>query len=103
MPLTCCGTGSLTGSCSSTCTPTPLGRIRCTPEAALAGLLAAVGVDPRHLPEDLEGRASLWRDRMAGQRALLVLDNAASSAQVAPLLPGGAELPGAGHQPPAPR
>jgi DNA-binding SARP family transcriptional activator len=59
------------------------------PDAALAGLLAAAGVDPRSCPADLAGRAALWRDRMAGQRALLVLDNAASSAQVAPLLPGG--------------
>jgi tetratricopeptide (TPR) repeat protein len=61
-----------------------------TPEAALAGLLTAVGIDARNLPRDLQGRASLWRDRMVGQRALLVLDNAASSDQVAPLLPGGA-------------
>jgi tetratricopeptide (TPR) repeat protein len=59
------------------------------PQAALAGLLSAVGVDARYLPEDLDGRAGLWRDRMAGQRALLVLDNAAGSAQVVPLLPGG--------------
>jgi tetratricopeptide (TPR) repeat protein len=59
-----------------------------TPEAALAGLLAAAGVDARYLPKDLAGRAALWRDRMAGQKALLVLDNAASSAQIAPLLPG---------------
>ena len=58
-------------------------------EAALAALLTAMGADPRSLPGDLAGRAALWRDRMAGQRALLVLDNAASSAQVAPLLPGG--------------
>src|SRR5450755_3826574 len=58
-------------------------------QAALAGLLAAVGVDARVLPGDPEGRASLWRDRMAEQKALLILDNAASSAQVAPLLPGG--------------
>jgi DNA-binding SARP family transcriptional activator len=58
-------------------------------EAALAALLTAMGADPRSLPEDLAGRAGLWRDRMAGQRALLVLDNAASSAQVEPLLPGG--------------
>ncbi len=58
------------------------------PQDALAGLLAAVGVDPRFLPADLEGRAGMWRDRMAGQRALLVLDNAASSSQVIPLLPG---------------
>ena len=59
------------------------------PRATLARLLAATGVDARYLPEDTEGRAALWRDRMAGQRALLVLDNAASSAQVTPLLPGG--------------
>ncbi len=58
-------------------------------EDALAGLLAATGVDPRFLPGDLAGRAALWRDKMATQRAVLVLDNAAGSGQVAPLLPGG--------------
>lgn len=65
------------------------GRDPVPPETALAQLLAAIGLDPRYLPPDLEGRAGLWRDRMAGQRALLVVDNAASSPQVAPLLPGG--------------
>ncbi len=60
------------------------------PEDALAELLAAAGVDPRFVPADLEGRAGLWRDKMAGQRALLVFDNAADSGQVAPLLPGAA-------------
>jgi tetratricopeptide (TPR) repeat protein len=55
---------------------------------ALEGLLAAVGVDSRRMPGDLSGRAALWRERMAGQRAVLVLDNAASSDQVEPLLPG---------------
>jgi tetratricopeptide (TPR) repeat protein len=58
------------------------------PEEALARLLTAAGVDARYLPGTLAGRMDLWRDKMAGQRALLVLDNAASSAQVAPLLPG---------------
>jgi tetratricopeptide (TPR) repeat protein/transcriptional regulator with XRE-family HTH domain len=56
---------------------------------ALAGLLTATGVDPGYLPDGVDGRAALWRDRMAGQRAVLVLDNAESSSQVAPLLPGG--------------
>jgi DNA-binding SARP family transcriptional activator/tetratricopeptide (TPR) repeat protein len=60
-----------------------------SPQAALAGLLAAAGVDARNLPGDVEGLAALWRDKLAGQRTLLVLDNAASSRQVAPLLPGG--------------
>jgi tetratricopeptide (TPR) repeat protein len=60
------------------------------PAAALAGLLTAAGTEARYLPGDLEDLAALWRDRMAGQRALLVLDNAASSAQVTPLLPGDA-------------
>ena len=64
------------------------GQDQVTPLAALAGLLAAVGVDARYLPADLAGRTALWRDRMAGQKALLVLDNAASTAQVTPLLPG---------------
>ena len=58
------------------------------PQDALAGLLAATGADPRFLPDDLGERAGMWRDKMTGQRALLVLDNAASSSQVAPLLPG---------------
>jgi Helix-turn-helix domain len=68
------------------------GREPMRPVDALAGLLAATGVDPRYLPADLDGRAAMWRDRMAGQRALLVLDNAASSGQVTPLLPGGGSL-----------
>jgi DNA-binding SARP family transcriptional activator/tetratricopeptide (TPR) repeat protein len=58
------------------------------PADVLAGLLAADGVNSRYLPAGLDGRAVMWRDRMAGQRVLLILDNAASSAQVAPLLPG---------------
>ena len=62
-----------------------------TASAALAELLAATGLDPRFLPGDLEGRAGLWRYRMAGQRVILVLVYAASSALVAPLLPGGCD------------
>jgi len=60
------------------------------PDAVLAGLLTADGVDPRYLPNGLEARAALWRNRMADKRVLLILDNAASSDQVAPLLPGSA-------------
>jgi hypothetical protein len=65
------------------------GRKPVSPEDALAGLLTATGVDPRYLPADLDGRAAMWRHKLAGQRALLVADNAASSGQVVPLLPAG--------------
>jgi tetratricopeptide (TPR) repeat protein len=58
------------------------------PADVLAGLLTADGLDPRYLPGDLSGRAAMWRNRMAGQRVLLILDNAVSTAQVTPLLPG---------------
>src|SRR5262249_23593864 len=71
------------------------GREPVAPQDALAGLLAAPALNPRSLPADLAARAALWRDRMAGQRVLLVLDNAASSAQVTPLLPGAGQAGGA--------
>jgi DNA-binding SARP family transcriptional activator/tetratricopeptide (TPR) repeat protein len=64
------------------------GRNPVSPAAALAELITATGVDTSFLPADLPGRSAMWRDKLAGQRTLLVLDNAASSAQVAPLLPG---------------
>ena len=64
------------------------GRDPADPAEVLAALLAADGVDPGYLPASLDGRAAMWRDRIAGQRVLLILDNAAGSAQVAPLLPG---------------
>jgi tetratricopeptide (TPR) repeat protein len=65
------------------------GRDPTPPETALTELLTAIGMDDKYLPEDLDGLAGVWRDRMAGQRFLLVLDNAFDSEQVAPLLPGG--------------
>ena len=61
------------------------------PVDALASLLQASGIPAQGIPDGLEPRALLWRDRAAGRRMLLVLDNAASSGQVAPLLPGDAE------------
>jgi tetratricopeptide (TPR) repeat protein len=64
------------------------GQVPADPAAVLAWLLDKTGLDPRHLPADLDGRAARWRDRIAGRRVLLVLDDAATSAQVRPLLPG---------------
>ena len=63
------------------------GREPAAPADVLATLLSADGIDPRQLPAGLDARSALWRQRLAGRRLLLVLDNAASSAQVAPLLP----------------
>lgn len=61
-----------------------------SPEQALDALLLDSGVQPELVPVDLDRRSALWRSRMAGQRALLVLDNAVDAAQVTPLLPGAA-------------
>jgi tetratricopeptide (TPR) repeat protein/transcriptional regulator with XRE-family HTH domain len=58
------------------------------PADALASLLQASGIPAQSIPDGLESRSWLWRDRLAGRRMLLVLDNAASTGQVAPLLPG---------------
>ncbi len=58
------------------------------PEDALASLLLTAGVAAGQIPPGLEARMALWRDRLAGQQLLLVLDDAASSEQVRPLLPG---------------
>ena len=55
---------------------------------ALASLLLTAGVAAGQIPPGLEARMALWRDRLAGQQLLLVLDDAASSEQVRPLLPG---------------
>jgi DNA-binding SARP family transcriptional activator len=55
---------------------------------ALASLLLTAGVSAQQIPPDLQARTALWRDRLAGKRLLLVLDDAASSDQVRPLLPG---------------
>jgi transcriptional regulator with XRE-family HTH domain len=58
------------------------------PGDALASLLLTAGVAAAQIPLGLEARMALWRDRLAGQQLLLVLDDAASSDQVRPLLPG---------------
>jgi tetratricopeptide (TPR) repeat protein/transcriptional regulator with XRE-family HTH domain len=60
------------------------------PSDILAILLSATGIAPEQIPAGLPERAARWRDRMAGKRLLLVLDNAASEGQVAALLPGSA-------------
>jgi DNA-binding SARP family transcriptional activator len=59
------------------------------PADVLAGLLQAFGVPGPAVPDGLERRSALWRSVLRERRVLLVLDDAISSSQVAPLLPGG--------------
>lgn len=59
------------------------------PAEVLGRFLRQLGIeDDRAIPEDLEERAALYRSRISGLRVLVLLDNAASEAQVRPLLPG---------------
>jgi DNA-binding SARP family transcriptional activator/Tfp pilus assembly protein PilF len=60
------------------------------PLVALDVLLRALGVPGERIPETLTARSALWRSRLAGRRVLVILDNAVSTAQVRPLLPGSA-------------
>ncbi|MEV1330333.1 BTAD domain-containing putative transcriptional regulator [Micromonospora costi] len=60
-----------------------------SPAAALAALLRQLGVPGERIPLDEDERAALWRSELADRRAVVVLDNAASAAQVAKLLPSG--------------
>jgi len=58
------------------------------PAEALASVLQTAGVPAQQIPQGPEARARLWRDYLSGKRMLIVLDDAAGSDQVRPLLPG---------------
>ena len=58
------------------------------PEQALGSLLRAGGLAPEAIPASLEERSDLWRSRLAGKKCLVVLDDAADTAVIRPLLPG---------------
>ncbi|BCB75390.1 hypothetical protein GCM10022251_77970 [Phytohabitans flavus] len=58
------------------------------PNNALARLLRALRLDGPGVPGDLEERAAYYRSEVAGRGLLIVLDDAVSSEQVRPLLPG---------------
>ncbi|WP_081982388.1 ATP-binding protein [Streptacidiphilus albus] len=55
---------------------------------ALGRLLPLLGVSAHAVPAGEVERSALLRDRLAGTRTLMVVDNAADTAQVRPLLPG---------------
>uniref|UniRef100_UPI001FE0A7F6 ATP-binding protein n=1 Tax=Nocardia altamirensis TaxID=472158 RepID=UPI001FE0A7F6 len=67
------------------------GRAVADPADVLAGLLIALGVDVRYIPDTLDGRRDLWRDRLTDKRVLLILDDARDEGQIEPLLPAAAE------------
>lgn len=59
------------------------------PVDVLEEFLVALVCPPEHMPATGDERARLFRSMMHERRMLLVLDNAASSTQVRPLLPAG--------------
>lgn len=59
------------------------------PFTVLGTFLRALGIPGGTVPAELTGRVHLYRTLLAGQRMLVVLDNAASVQQVSDLLPSG--------------
>ncbi|GIJ08911.1 BTAD domain-containing putative transcriptional regulator [Micromonospora andamanensis] len=55
---------------------------------ALQRFLRALGVPPGAIPDGVDERAEVFRDRIAHRRLLIVLDDAAGESQVVSLLPG---------------
>ncbi|WP_214411077.1 AfsR/SARP family transcriptional regulator [Sphaerisporangium fuscum] len=58
-----------------------------TPCEVLGRFLRALGVASADVPSDVEEAAAVFRSLVADRRMVIVLDNAASAAQVRPLLP----------------
>ncbi len=58
------------------------------PSDVLGQALRSLGLPGQAIPETVDERSALYRSTLAGQRVLVVLDNAATAQQVLPLLPG---------------
>ncbi|WP_406387626.1 BTAD domain-containing putative transcriptional regulator [Streptomyces sp. NBC_00887] len=58
------------------------------PHVVMRGFLEALGVSSADIPTDPQANAALYRSLTTGKRILILLDNAHSTEQVLPLLPG---------------
>ncbi|MER0240848.1 tetratricopeptide repeat protein [Streptomyces sp. HSW2009] len=65
------------------------GRAAPQPARLLTELLRLLGMDVKELPHTLDELVALWRGLARDRRMLVILDDAADSDQVRPLLPGG--------------
>ncbi|MFH8615081.1 AfsR/SARP family transcriptional regulator [Streptomyces sp. NPDC017979] len=59
-----------------------------TPTRALTELLRLIGLDAKELPHGIDELTAMWRSMARDRRMLVILDDAADSDQVRPLLPG---------------
>jgi len=62
------------------------------PCGVLGAVLSSLGWHTERLPDDMDGRMALYRSLLAHRRVVVLLDDAASAAQVQPLLPGNGSL-----------
>ncbi|MEU5780179.1 AfsR/SARP family transcriptional regulator [Micromonospora lupini] len=60
---------------------------RVEPASALVTLLRQLDVPAARIPVEFDERVELWRRELGRRRSVVVLDNAASSEQILPLLP----------------
>ncbi|WP_284745935.1 ATP-binding protein [Amycolatopsis sp. RTGN1] len=65
-------------------------QVPASPSEVLEDFLISLGLTPADVPASEEKRAALFRTMTHNRRILVVLDNAVSSDQVRPLLPGAA-------------
>ena len=64
------------------------GRVPAAPGEVLEMFLRRLGLPTEEIPADVEERSGVLRQLLASRRVLILLDNAATEAQVKPLLPG---------------
>lgn len=62
-------------------------KTRVEPASALVTLLRQLDVPAERIPVEFDARVELWRRELGRRRSVIVLDNAASSEQILPLLP----------------